>query len=95
MDKLIEAVFQETSSIGVRFFPVERRVLRRDIRKIKVLGEVIGIKVASLGGDEVNVQPEFSDCLRAADKKGLPVKRVHQLALREYLKMERKKAEGD
>jgi len=91
MDELIEAVFRETSSIGVRFFPVERRVLQRDIRKVRVLGEAIGVKVAALGRSEVNVQPEFSDCLRAAEKKGLPVKRVIQLALTEYFKEIRKK----
>jgi uncharacterized protein (DUF111 family) len=91
MDELIEAVFRETSSIGVRCFPVERRVLRREIRKVRVSGEAIGVKVATLGRTEVNVQPEFSDCLRVAQKKGLPVKRVLQLALIECIKKERKK----
>jgi len=91
MDELIEAVFRETSSIGVRYFPVERRVLEREIRKVRVSGEAIGIKVAVLGGNEVNVQPEFSDCLKVAEKKGVPVKRVLQLALMEYFKEERKK----
>lgn len=91
MDELIEAVFRETSSIGVRCFPVERRVLRRDIRKVWVSGEAIGVKVAALSGREVNVQPEFDDCLRVAERKGLPVKKVIQLALMEYFKKERKK----
>ena len=91
MEALIESVFRETSSIGVRYFPVERRVLGREIRKVRVLGEPIGIKVAVLGESEVNVQPEFSDCLKVADKKGLPVKRVIQLALSAYSKEERKK----
>ncbi|OGD26502.1 MAG: TIGR00299 family protein [Candidatus Aminicenantes bacterium RBG_19FT_COMBO_59_29] len=91
MDELIEAVFRETSSIGVRFFPVERRVLQRDIRKVRVSGEAIGVKVATLGRSEVNVQPEFSDCLRVAEKKGLPVKKIIQLALIEYLKETGKK----
>ncbi len=91
MDGLIEALFRETSSIGVRYFPVERRVLGREIHKVRVSGETIGIKVADLGGREVNIQPEFSDCLRVAEKKGLPVKRVIQLALTEYSKKERKK----
>jgi len=91
IDELIEAVFRETSSIGVRFFPVERRVLRRDIRKVLVSGEAIGVKVATLGRSEVNVQPEFSDCLRVAEKKGLPVKKVIQLALIKYLKETGKK----
>ena len=86
MDALVEAVFQETNSIGVRYHPVGRRVLERDIRRVRVLGESVGIKVAALGGNEVNAQPEFSDCVRVAGKKGIPVKRVLALALAEFFK---------
>ena len=91
IDALVEAVFQETNSIGVRIHPVERRVLQRDIRKVRVLGESVGIKVATLGRSEVNAQPEFSDCLRVAGKKGIPVKRVLALALAEFFKQEKDK----
>jgi len=91
IDTLVEAVFKETSSIGVRYYPVERRVLQRDIRKVRVLGEAIGIKVAALGGKEVNVQPEFSDCLTVARKKGIPLKRVLELALMKFFKEEKRR----
>jgi len=91
MDGLIEAVFKETSSIGVRYFPVGRRVLGRRFARVKVLGEPIGIKIATMGADESNAQPEFSDCVKAAEKKGLPVKVIHELALQEYYKTGLKK----
>lgn len=84
IDDLIEAVFRETSSIGVRFFPVERRVLERESRKVRVRGEEIGIKVSRLGGEAVNVQPEYTDCLKASERTSLPLKEVTRLALREY-----------
>jgi uncharacterized protein (TIGR00299 family) protein len=86
MDALIEAVFRETTSIGVRYHPVERRVLKRDTRRVKAAGEPIGIKVASLGGRAVNVQPEYEDCLKASRKSGRPLKEIAQLAVREYLR---------
>jgi uncharacterized protein (TIGR00299 family) protein len=92
MDALVEAVFRETSSIGVRYFPVSRRVLQRDVRTVRVLGEEVGIKTGTLRDDEVNVQPEFSDCLRVAEKKGLPVKVIHQMALGQYLSQKWKRA---
>jgi len=84
IDSLIAAVFRETTSIGVRYFPVERRVLERTVVKVRVLGEEVGIKVASLAGDEVNAQPEFSDCLAVADRKRVPVKDVLRRAAVEY-----------
>jgi uncharacterized protein (TIGR00299 family) protein len=92
MDGLVEAVFRETSSIGVRYFPVARRILQRDVWKVRVLREEVGIKVGTLRGGEVNVQPEFSDCLRVAQKKGLPVKVIHQLAIGQYLSKKGKTA---
>lgn len=86
IDRLITSIFKETSSIGVRYFPAERRVLERKIKKIKVAGDPIGIKISSLDGKEVNIQPEFSDCLKAARKRDLPAKEIALLALREYLR---------
>jgi uncharacterized protein (TIGR00299 family) protein len=86
MDALIEAVFRETTSIGVRYHPVERRVLERDIRRVRTAGQPVGIKIGSLGGREVNVQPEYEDCLKASRKTGRPLKEIVQLAVREYLR---------
>ncbi len=86
MDSLIRAIFRETSSIGVRYFPVERRVLERTIRKVRVLGEEIAVKISNLEGKAVHVQPEFSDCLKLAKKADLPLKEVMQLALKEFAK---------
>ena len=86
IDTLTETVFKETSSIGVRYFPVERRVLERKLKKIRVLGSDIAVKVSYCEGKEVNIQPEFSDCLKCAKKSKLPVKEIMQLAICEFYK---------
>jgi len=91
IDSLISAVFKETSSIGVRYFPVERRVLERKIEKVGILGEKVAIKISYQEGKEVNIQPEFSDCLRLAKKSDLSVKEIRQLVLKEFYK-EREKS---
>jgi uncharacterized protein (TIGR00299 family) protein len=84
MDALIEAVFRETTSIGVRFYPVGRRVLDRAFETVRVGGEKVGIKVAALGGKTVNVQPEYDDLLAAARKSGKPLKEIAHAAMREF-----------
>jgi len=86
IDGLITAVFKETSSIGVRYHPVERRALERTVETIRLFGQPVGIKISTLGGERVNVQPEFGDCLAVAKKKGLPVKDVLRLAVEVYSK---------
>ncbi|MGB9893358.1 MAG: nickel pincer cofactor biosynthesis protein LarC, partial [Candidatus Saccharicenans sp.] len=76
IDKLIEAVFRQTTTIGLRYYPVERRVLRREIKNLQVQGQNIRIKFSYLGEELVNIQPEYEDCLKAAEKLGWPLKKV-------------------
>jgi uncharacterized protein (TIGR00299 family) protein len=76
LDRLIEAVFAETTSIGVRYHPVERRILERTIGKVRVLGADIRVKTARSGGRVVNAQPEYEDCLALAKRQGVPLKDV-------------------
>lgn len=90
MDSLIRSIFEETSSIGVRFFPVERRVLERNLTKIKVLGEDITIKTACLEGKEVHAHPEYEDCKKAAIKNKMPVKKIYEMAQTEFAQRKRK-----
>jgi pyridinium-3,5-bisthiocarboxylic acid mononucleotide nickel chelatase len=86
MDGLVEAVFRETTSIGVRYYPVGRRVLEREFRTVRVGGEKVGVKVATLGGRTVNVQPEYEDLLRAARKTKRPLKEIAHRAVSEFAK---------
>ncbi len=80
LDALAEAVFRETTSIGVRYFPVGRRVLERERRAVRVGGATVGLKVAKLGGRAVNVQPEYGDLVEAARRTGAPLKEIARRA---------------
>jgi uncharacterized protein (TIGR00299 family) protein len=93
LEDQIRLVFAETNSIGVRYWPVERRVLARRFETVLVMGEEIRIKLALLEGKTVNIQPEFDDCLKAAGKVGRPVKDVLALALQAYAAGDRKPEE--
>ncbi len=86
MDALVEAVFRETTSIGIRSYPVERRVLERTFEKVMAAGRPVRIKVGALGGREVNAMPEYEDCLKAARATGRPLKEIAQLAVAAYLR---------
>jgi uncharacterized protein (TIGR00299 family) protein len=81
LDALIEAVFRETTSIGVRYYPVGRRVLAREMRTVRVGGQTVALKVAKLGGRTVNVQPEYDDLVKAARLTGRPLKEIAHRAV--------------
>ncbi len=76
LEPLISAVFAETPTIGLRYFPVERRTLARRMETVRVEGRPVRIKTALLNGRAVNAQPEFEDCLALAREKNIPLKDV-------------------
>lgn len=76
LEDLIAEVFAETTSIGLRYFPVERRALVRRIETVRLDGRNVRVKIALLDGRPVNVQPEYEDCLALARAKKLPLKDV-------------------
>jgi uncharacterized protein (DUF111 family) len=80
LDGLIELVFRETTSLGVRYYPVERRVLERKYETIAVPGGRVRLKLGLLDGRVVNVGPEYEDCLKAASASGRPLKEIMELA---------------
>ncbi|MBM3294882.1 MAG: nickel pincer cofactor biosynthesis protein LarC [Candidatus Aminicenantes bacterium] len=84
LDRLIAAVFEETTSIGVRYFPVERRALERSVETVRVFGHAVRVKVARLDSRVLNAQPEFEDGLKVARAKGLPVKDILRRAAAEH-----------
>lgn len=73
-------VFRETSTIGIRSYPVDRTALPRETTTVTVGGLEISVKVARLDGQVVNAQPEYDDVVRAAAALDRPVVEVLQEA---------------
>ncbi|TWH75237.1 nickel pincer cofactor biosynthesis protein LarC [Modestobacter roseus] len=73
-------VFAGTSTIGLRVQPVRKVVLQRVPGSVEVLGSRVGVKVAGLDGQVLNVSVEFDDVAALARRTGLPVKEVLRVA---------------
>ncbi len=71
-----EAVFRNSSSIGVREYEVSRHSLERRVESVQTPWGEVGVKVAFRGGEVLNVAPEFSDALAVSGRAGVPVKIV-------------------
>jgi uncharacterized protein (TIGR00299 family) protein len=76
-----EAVFRETSTLGVRARRVERSVLDRESIEVETPYGRVHVKVGRRGGAVVNASPEFDDCRARAAEKGVPVKEVVAAAI--------------
>ena len=74
-------LFRESSTIGLRYSEVNREVLRRELVPVTTRYGEVRCKVAIRDSIVVNVAPEFEDCKRLADERGVSVKMVHSAAI--------------
>jgi uncharacterized protein (TIGR00299 family) protein len=87
LERVIDVIFRETTTIGVRTHEVRRRTLEREFVAVETpLGEV-RMKVSRLNGTMLNAAPEFEDCRRIAAQKGIPLKQVIATANFHYQKL--------
>lgn len=83
-EALEEVLFAETTTLGVRRQEWERTVLDRETVTVATAYGEVRVKVGKRGGRVYNVQPEFEDCQRAAERTGAAVKEVWAAALSAY-----------
>jgi pyridinium-3,5-bisthiocarboxylic acid mononucleotide nickel chelatase len=76
-----DVFFAETTTLGVRRQEWDRTALDREVVAVDTPYGPIGVKVGRRGGQVLNAQPEFDDCQRAAEARGVPVKEVWAAAL--------------
>lgn len=76
LDVVCRVVFEQTTTLGVRVSPVERRSLRRDRVEVRVAGAAIGVKRGLLGDRVITVQPEYDDVRAAARVAARTVREV-------------------
>jgi uncharacterized protein (TIGR00299 family) protein len=76
----VSIIFAETSTIGVRTYPVVKQMLEREIISVTTPFGQVGVKVARSAGKVLNVAPEYADCKAIAREQGVPLKLVYQAA---------------
>lgn len=79
--RLEQALFAHTTTLGVRRTAIERSVLAREERKIRVLDHDIRLKVATLPNGERRIKPELEDLKNLARESGRTVAELAALAL--------------
>jgi pyridinium-3,5-bisthiocarboxylic acid mononucleotide nickel chelatase len=81
---LSEIIFKETTTIGLRYSELERECLTREIVSVATPLGSVRFKLAWRGGRLLNALPEFEDCVRVAAEHQLPVREVHEIAVKAY-----------
>jgi len=85
-EALTKLIFQETTTLGVRRFVAERRILGRELVTVETAFGPIRMKVARQNDRMLNAAPEYEDCRRIAAERNVPLKRVLEEAAFEFRK---------
>lgn len=75
--KLAEIIFQETTTIGIRCYPVKRLILKRVMKNVKTRFGDVAVKVIEQPDGSKRTTPEYNELKRIAAAKKLPIKVIY------------------
>jgi uncharacterized protein (TIGR00299 family) protein len=75
-DRMMDLIFRETTTIGVRTYRANRRTLQRESVAVETPLGTVHLKISRSNGQVLNVAPEYEDCQRIAAERGVPLKQV-------------------
>ncbi len=83
LDKIQDAFFCETSTLGIRIKKINRIILPRRMLLVATPYGTVNVKIATWKGKVVTISPEYEDCKKIAREKNVPLKLVHEEAKKE------------
>ncbi|WP_432663562.1 nickel pincer cofactor biosynthesis protein LarC [Wukongibacter baidiensis] len=75
---VLEVIFKETTSIGIRKYKVEKIMLKRDFARIQTKYGEVTIKSSYYQGELVKFKPEYEDCKRLAKENNVPIAQIYK-----------------
>ena len=86
VSRLVDLIFRETTTIGVRTHEVRRKTLARESLTVETPFGEVRMKISRLHGSVLNATPEYEDCRRIATQQNIPLKNVLAAATFQFQK---------
>ncbi|TCL35060.1 hypothetical protein EV210_11477 [Anaerospora hongkongensis] len=86
LESIAACLFAETSTIGIRHYPVQRQIAGRVTKRITTPWGEASVKVSSYQNKICNIAPEFEDCRKLAEEHNIPLKQIQQQVLVQALR---------
>ena len=83
-EKIIETIFKETGSLGIRIAPnIHRGIAKREFEEetFEINGKKyeVTFKIGYVNGEIISKRPEYEDLKKIAEDSGLPLKKIEEL----------------
>ncbi len=78
LDEILNIIFSQTTTLGVKIFEVRRKKLKREQKEIDTPFGKVKFKLVQLNNAQ-RLVPEFEECKRIAEEKNLPLVQVYKI----------------
>ncbi len=82
---VLDIIFEETTSIGVRKYEVEKIMLNREFSKVETEYGNITVKKSYYKGKLVKYKPEYEECKTIAKEKNVSIDKVYKAVYKQDL----------
>ena len=84
LEKISAVLFSESTTIGIRTYPVSRIVCDRKMQEVQTEFGTVRMKISRYNDSVVGTKPEFEDCKKLAKESDVSVNEVYNAALFAY-----------
>jgi pyridinium-3,5-bisthiocarboxylic acid mononucleotide nickel chelatase len=78
LDKMKEILFTETTTLGMRYYPLTVHRLERSFTKVETEWGAVTVKEGIFNGQVVQRAPEFEECKNISREHHVPLKKVYE-----------------
>lgn len=84
LEEMERVLFTETTTLGVRYYPLTVHRIERSFQKVTTKWGDITIKEGQYNGQIVQRAPEYEDCKTIAKDHNVPLKKVYEEVWKQY-----------
>ncbi|QUW21583.1 DUF111 family protein [Sporosarcina sp. Marseille-Q4063] len=78
LDKMKRILFTETTTLGVRYYPLTVHRTERRFRKVSTKWGEVTVKEGIYEGKVIQCSPEYEECKKIAEHHKVPLKKVYE-----------------
>jgi uncharacterized protein (TIGR00299 family) protein len=84
VDRVADIIFEETTTLGIRKYSVERKMLDRKVVTVETPYGQVDVKMGIYRGTVLKFKPEYDQCKRLATEHNLPLNEVYEMVREAY-----------
>ena len=84
VDKVENIIFEETTTLGIRKYSVERKLMDRKIVTVETPYGQVDIKVGMYKGRTLKFKPEYDQCKKLAKENNVPLNTIFETVREAY-----------